>query len=378
LEPNGLRGGVVYQDGQFDDARLAIALVRTVDDHGGSALNRVGVEGFVKGPGGRVAGLYARDAETGEAFTISARAVVNATGVFADEVRRFDEPGARPLMSPSRGAHLVLDRRFLPGETAILVPRTDDGRVIFAIPWNGRVVVGTTDTPVDRTSDEPGASRGEIDFLLNHAGRYLATDPTPADVLSVFAGLRPLLAAGRDGSKSTRTASLSRGHAVVVSASGLVTITGGKWTTYRRMAEDAVGRAAGVAGLPVRPCVTADLRLHGWAAGPVDGSFAAYGADAPDLETLLCERPELGGLLNPGLPYREVEVVWAAREEAARTVEDVLSRRTRSLLLDARASIQAAPRVAEILAAELGRDEAWQAGQVEAFRAVAAGYVIAA
>ena len=376
LESKGLRGGVVYQDGQFDDARLAIALMRTIDDHGGTVLNRVQVEGFVKGAGGRVEGVRAIDGETGESFDIETKAVINATGVFADEVRRLDEPGARALIAPSRGAHLVLDRRFLPGETAILVPKTDDGRVLFAIPWNDRVVVGTTDTPVERTEIEPEASRAELDFLLTHAGRYLADDPTPADVLSVFAGLRPLISADRGD--STRTASLSREHAVAVAASGLVTITGGKWTTYRKMAEDAVGRAAGVGGLPERACETAGLRLHGWVAGPSDGDFAAYGADAGELYSLMSERPELAGFLSPRLPYRAVEVVWAARREAARTVEDVLARRTRALLLDARASVDAAPRVADLLASELSRDERWQAAQVASFRALAAGYVFPA
>ncbi|MCA1684499.1 MAG: glycerol-3-phosphate dehydrogenase/oxidase [Planctomycetia bacterium] len=370
LEPVGLQGGVVYQDGQFDDARLAITLARTIDDHGGTALNWMNVDGLVKDAAGRVAGLHAVDAETGERLTVGAKAVVNATGVFADEVRRIDEPGARPMITPSRGAHLVLDRRFLPGETAVLVPKTDDGRVLFAIPWHDRVVVGTTDTPAGATAVEPEASRDELDFLLTHAGRYLATDPTPDDVRSVFAGLRPLIAAGQK-----RTASLSREHAAVVSTSGLVTVTGGKWTTYRRMAENAVDLASEVAGVPRRPCVTADLRLHGWVGKPTDGPYSAYGSDAEGIRLLAAERPELEEILVPGLPVRGVDVVWAARREAARTVEDVLARRTRALLLDARASMEAAPRVAARLAEELGRGERWRAGQVESFRAVAAGYV---
>jgi glycerol-3-phosphate dehydrogenase len=374
LEPAGLRGGVVYQDGQFDDARLAVALVRTIGDHGGTALNRVRVEGLDKSAAGRVTGLRARDVETGEAFTVSSRGVVNATGVFADEVRRFDEPGAPPMIAPSRGAHLVLDRAFLPGETAVLVPKTDDGRVLFAIPWHDRLVVGTTDTPVTGTSLEPRPGRDEIEFLLKHAARYLANDPTPSDVLSVFAGLRPLIAAGHGG--KTRTSSLSREHATVVSAAGLVTITGGKWTTYRRMAETAVDLASRVTDLPRRPCATADLRLHGCASGPTDGPFAGYGSDAPELDHLMSEQPGLGDLLHPRLPYRAAEVVWAARREAARTVEDVLARRTRALLLDARASIDAAPRVASLLAAELGHDARWQDDQVATFRALAAGYVL--
>jgi len=352
IEPIGLRGGVVYHDGQFDDARLAVALMRTIDDLGGTVLNAMPVEGFLKTARGHLAGLRARDAETGETFEIAAKVVVNATGVFADALRRLDEPGAAGLTTPSRGAHLVLGRAFLPGETAILVPRTDDGRVLFAIPWHDRVIVGTTDTPVVRTEPEPRASRDELAFLLAHAARYLAADPTPADVLSVFAGLRPLLSADQGGT-ARGTASLSREHAVVVAGSGLVTVTGGKWTTYRRMAEDAVDRAARVGGLPERPCVTAETRLHGWLAAATDGPFASYGSDASEVVRLARERPDPDASLSPRLPYREVEVVWAARREAARTVEDVLARRTRALLLDARASAEAAPRVAALLAAEL-------------------------
>ncbi len=376
LEPNGLRGGVGYQDGQFDDARLAIALMRSIDDHGGTALNWVAVEGLIKAADGRIKGAEARDIETGEVFSIAAKAVVNATGVFADEVRRLDNPAEPAMIAPSRGVHLVLDRRFLPGETALLVPRTDDGRVLFAIPWHDRVVIGTTDTPVARIDREPRAAQEELDFLLKHSNRYLTTDPTPADVLSVYAGLRPLIRGGPRS--STRTAGLSREHAAFVSHSGLVTITGGKWTTYRRMADDTVGLAESVAGLKPRECVTADLKLHGWVDSPKnqDERFAIYGADASEIERLQSERPELGELLHAKLPYRLVEIVWAARFEAARTIEDVLARRTRALFLDARASLECAPRVAAILAEELGRDERWQATQVEAFKALAAGYVL--
>lgn len=373
LKAEGLRGGTVYEDGQFDDARLAVALVRSIDDHGGTALNAVRVEGLDKDAAGKVRGVRARDAETGETFSIGARGVVNATGVFADALRAIDEPGAAPLIAPSQGAHVVLDRRFLPGEAAVLVPRTDDGRVLFAIPWHDRVLVGTTDTAVASPSLEPRPLREEVDFLLGHAGRYLADAPAAADVRSAFAGLRPLLAAPRG---NARTATLSREHAAVVSSSGLVTITGGKWTTYRRMAETAVDLAARVAGLPRRPCATADLRLHGWMPERPAGLFSEYGSDAPSLVRLSDERPEWSAPLHPGLPYRSAEVVWAARNEAARGVEDVLARRTRALFLDARASGEAAPRVAALLAAELGRDARWQEEQVASFRALASGYLL--
>jgi glycerol-3-phosphate dehydrogenase len=369
LEPEGLRGGIVYQDGQFDDARLAVTLARTLADHlGGTALNYMPVTGLLK-EDGRVCGVLARDAESGEEHAVRARAVVNATGVFADGVRRLDEPEAAPLLAPSQGVHLVLDRSFQPGESAILVPHTDDGRVLFAVPWHGRVVVGTTDTAVPEASLEPRPLAEEIAFLLTHAARYLTRDPAPADVLSCFAGLRPLVRAAAEP-----TAKLARDHTVAVSASGLVTITGGKWTTYRQMGEDAVDRAAAVAGLPEQPSRTAELDLHGWthAEPPLEGT--AYGADAPALDWLAGERPGWGEPLHPRLPYRVCEAVWAVRSEMARTVEDVLARRTRALLLDARASAEAAPAVARLLAAELGRGEAWERAQVADFTALARGY----
>lgn len=373
LEPERLRGGVVYSDGQFDDARLAVALLRTFESLSGLALNYVPVTGVVQ-ESGRVAGATARDTETGAEFTIKARAVVNASGVFADRVRAMDDAQAPAVIRPSQGTHLVLDRAFLPGETAIMIPKTDDGRVLFAIPWHGRTLVGTTDTPVESLAVEPRPLAAEIEFLLSHAARYLSRDPGEHDVLSTFAGLRPLIS----NSHAESTAKLSREHALLISKSGLITITGGKWTTYRRMGADAVNRAAEVADLPRRPCATESLHLHGWHAGPAnpDDSLAVYGADAEPLTQLCAERSDWGERLHPALPYRAGEAVWAARHESARTVEDVLSRRTRALLLNARASMEAAPRVAALLAEELGFDADWQRSQVEAYRQLALGYVL--
>lgn len=369
LEPAGLRGGVVYYDGQFDDARMAIALLRTLLDAGGTALNYLPVTGLIKTTAdGRIAGVHGRDAETGEEFAIAARAVVNATGVYADALRRLDEPGVATMLSPSQGVHLVLDRSFLPGDSAIMIPRTDDGRVLFVIPWHDRAVVGTTDTAVSGSPIEPRPLPEETKFLLSHAARYLSKDPQPADVLSTFAGLRPLVRA----SNGKGTAALSRDHTLLVSSSGLVTITGGKWTTYRRMGQDAVDRAAAVGGLARRRCLTETLRLHGWQAEPSDG----YGSDVPDLQRLLAEQPGWDQPLHPNLPYRVGEVVWGARYELARTVEDVLARRTRALLLDARASQQIAPKVAELLASELGCDADWRQRQVQEYRALARGYCL--
>jgi len=372
LRREGLRGGIVYTDGQFDDARMAITLARTLAGLGGTALNYVRVTGFTK-IGGKIAGLVAVDAETGEEFRIQARAVINAAGVQVDLVRRLDDSQAAAIVTPSQGAHLVLDPSFFPGETALLVPRTDDGRVLFAIPWHGRVLVGTTDTPVTDLTNEPRPLNEEVAYLLEHLDRYLVKSPTRGDVLSTFAGLRPLLR-GRIGSS---TAKLSREHAVVVSDSGLVTITGGKWTTYRRMAIDAVDHAAIVGSLNGRPSATADLKLHGCPGeGDQDmGVLAVYGSDAPRVRALLQERPEWNRPLHPSLPYQSGEVIWAARHEAARSVGDVLARRTRSLFLDAKASMECAPEVAALLAVELGNGPVWRDQQAADFRKLAADYV---
>ncbi|MFL6262334.1 MAG: FAD-dependent oxidoreductase [Thermoanaerobaculia bacterium] len=370
LEPAGLRGGVVYQDAQFDDARLAVTLALTLADLGGVAVNYVSAVALLK-ESELVCGARVRDEETGQETEVRARVVVNATGIFADGLRRMDSPESPPLLAPSQGVHLVLDRRFQPGESAILVPHTDDGRVLFAVPWHGRVVVGTTDTPVAEPALEPRPLPEEVDFLLQHAARYLTQDPGREDVLSVFAGLRPLVRGNRAVAK---TAALSRDHTLLVSPSGLVTLAGGKWTTYRKMGEDTIDHAALVAGLDERPSRTAELRLHGWTGeGPLrEGSV--YGADAPALARLAAERPGWDEPLHLNLPYRVCEVLWAARHEMARTVEDVLARRTRSLLLDARASVEMAPAVARLLAGELGRDEAWERGQVAAYGELARGY----
>ncbi len=371
----GLRGGILYTDGQFDDARLAITLARTVAELGGAILNYAPILGFVKN-GGRIVGVTARDDETGEEFRVSARAVINAAGVGVDRLRTLDEPGASPMLTVSQGAHIVLDRSFLPGETALLVPRTDDGRVIFAIPWHDHALVGTTDTPTTANVLEPVPLGAEIDYLLEYVGRYLDRRPQNDEILSRFAGLRPLLR----GAAGSKTATLSREHAVQVSGSGLVTVTGGKWTTYRRMAIDAVDHAARVGTLDKKPSTTAGLRLHGWRAPRPDvpDPLAVYGSDGDALKAVWNEHLEWSKPLHPALPYRAGEVVWAARHEAARTVEDVLARRLRALFLDVHASLAAAPTVARLLANELNRGPVWEAQQLAAFQNLAASYSAAA
>jgi glycerol-3-phosphate dehydrogenase len=371
LSATGLRGGIRYYDGQFDDARLAICLARTLVDLGGVAVNYLRVKSLLK-RNERVTGVSAEDLESGVQHELHARAVVNATGVFTDALRRMDDSQTPNLIAPSQGAHIVLNKSFLPGESALMLPRTEDGRILFAVPWHTRVVVGTTDTPVAAASLEPHPLPEEIDFLLKHVAHYLIRRPTESDILSVFAGLRPLVKSGAQ----TKTARLHRDHALSVSRSGLVTITGGKWTTFRRMGEDTVDLAANAGGLGSRPSCTKGLRLHGWSTEASEVThWQVYGTDIQLLQQLIRENHEWNSLLHPRLPYRAAEIILAVRHEMARTLEDVLSRRTRALLLDARASIESAPLVASLMAKALGRDQRWIAEQVAAFVQLAHGYL---
>ncbi len=358
LQSEGLRGGTIYYDGQFDDARLAISLAQTAVDLGAVVLNYFPVVQLLK-RNDLVSGVIARDLETQGEYELTARGIINATGVFGDSVRRMEEPSASGMITFSQGIHLVLDRSFLPGDSAMMVPRTDDGRVLFVIPWHDRALVGTTDTPVAQPELEPRPLAEEVHFLLSHAARYLTKAPESEDVLSVFAGLRPLIKT----SEGKETAALPRDHCVVVSNSGLVTIAGGKWTTYRKMAADAVDQAILVADLEEKPCTTAKLRLHG-------------DRDASALNALVAGNPALGHLLHPALPYQAADVITAVRDEMARRVEDVLSRRTRALLLDAKTSMEAAPGVASLMAKELGREPQWQEAQVASYRELAEGYLL--
>lgn len=375
IETENLLGGVEYFDGQFDDARLAITLAQSAADHGATLLNYVRVTGLSK-TGGMVDGVLCRDEESGDTMALKAKVVINACGIFSDEIRLMDEPTGPRVVQPSQGVHLVFGREFLQGDSAIMVPHTDDGRVLFVIPWHGKVLVGTTDTAMETPELEPRALADEIQFILRNAARYLVRDPRIEDVLAVFAGQRPLVR--RPGKDGAPTKSISRNHEVLVTNSGLVTVVGGKWTTYRKMAEDTLDHATLVGGLDFKPCVTADLQLHGWRspnAGPLPAEVAAYGAEAPRV-TQLCEvDTSLGELLHPALPYLKASVVWGTRHEMARSVEDVLSRRTRALLLNARAAIEAAPCVASLMARELGRTPTWEKAEVAAFTALAEGYL---
>jgi glycerol-3-phosphate dehydrogenase len=373
LEQEGLRGGVLYHDGQFDDSRLLINLAQTAAEQGACLLNYARVVRLLKDSEGMIKGLAFQDLESNEEHTVLARCVINATGPFCDELQRQDDPEAEPMIAPSQGVHIVLDQSFLPGDSAIMVPHTRDGRVMFAIPWHGHVVVGTTDTLISEVSLEPRPLDGEIEFILETASDYLAHRPSRADILSVFTGIRPLVNAAR----SNRTAALSREHTITISESGLLTIAGGKWTTYRKMAEDCVDHAVVLSRLDERPCLTQQLAIHGAPQGPNGaGPLNVYGSDASRIEELVRDEPKLGRLLHPALPIIGAEVLWAVRYEMARTVDDVLARRTRALFLNSKAAIAMAPAVAGMMAVELKQSQSWQDRQLGNFREIAACFQV--
>jgi glycerol-3-phosphate dehydrogenase len=367
LRQEGLLGGVLYFDAQFDDARLALTLARTLIDLGGFVLNYAPVTGLVKHEN-HVSGVRAKDIETGEELEFKAKVVINATGVYVDAVRQMDEPNAAKMVSPSQGSHLIVDRDFLAGDHALMIPKTDDGRVLYAVPWHEKVILGTTDNAVNTLDLEPKAKDEEIDFILRTAGRYLSRKPTRDDVRASYAGLRPLVKA--EGASSTKA--LSRDHTIRVSSSGLITITGGKWTTYRKMGEDVINRALEVGAFTAKPSGTEHLKLHGHSTELQSEPFQVYGSDSSAVKTM----PGNDIKLHARLPHLESQVRYAARFELARTIEDILSRRTRALLLDAKASLEAAPRVGEILCEELGYSSEQIAAQLEQYRQVCTGYML--
>jgi glycerol-3-phosphate dehydrogenase len=366
VETENLIGGVVYHDGQFDDSRLAVNLAQTAAGLGAKILNYAKCTGLLK-TDGLVSGVTVEDRESGENFEIHALCVINATGIYVDDLRAKDDGNSKPMVTVSQGIHIVLPKEFLPGDAAIMIPKTADGRVLFAVPWHDCVVVGTTDTPLHEKSMEPRALASEVAFVMEHAAKYLTKDPKPEDVLSIFAGLRPLVKSGDD----TNTAAISRDHTILVSNSGLITVTGGKWTTYRKMAEDVIDQAEMVSGVDQKRCETETLQIRGWSRTVIpEPNLKPYGADAAAIRALA--EPEK---IHPQLGLTVAEVRWHVREEMARTLEDVLARRSRCLLLNARASIEAAPRVAKIMAEELGRDHSWIITQLATYEKLARGYV---
>lgn len=370
LDPADLKGGVIYHDGQFDDARLAINMAQTAAEQGACILNYCGVKGLLKNKG-KLCGVQVKDGISGKEYEVKCKAVINATGVFSDAIQQMDDVAKEKTIAPSQGIHIVLDAEFLPGTAAIMIPHTDDGRVLFAVPWHKKVIVGTTDTPVNSISREPVAMEQELDFIIHHIGRYLTKEAHLQDVRSIFAGLRPLVKGD-----NKKTAELSRDHVITIASSGLINILGGKWTTYRKMAEDVVNIAAINNMLTASNCVTHELPIHG--AQPTSDysiDHYYYGTDWPSIESLVANNPALAEKIHERLPYTKAEIVWAVQEEMCMTVEDALARRTRALLLDARAALEAAPDVATILAKLLQQDKEWIQTQLKSFSAIAKNYI---
>ena len=370
IKSRTLKGGVRYYDCQFDDARLAINLCQTLFEQGGLALNYMKVTGLLLEEG-KVTGVEAEDMENGRGYKLQAKVVINATGVFVDEVLKMEDPEARDVIKPSQGIHLVLDSHFLKGEEALMIPETSDGRVLFMVPWHGHVVVGTTDVEKQVAELEPHAEETEVEYILETAKRYLEEPPGKEDILSIFTGLRPLAAPSGKGKK---TKEISRGHKILISNAGLITLTGGKWTTYRKMGEDVIDVAAKQANLEHRKSTTHNLKIHGHQ-NDVDmkGLHYWYGADLELINNMIEKDPGMGEVLSEELHILKAQVIWAVREEMARTVEDCLSRRTRTLQLDARESMRLAPRVAEIMAEEMGYNKNWETKQIQAFNSLAKG-----
>jgi len=369
VKKDGLRGGVIYHDGQFDDARMAVSLALTADQEGATLLNYVEVTGLEKEKD-MLTGIQITDCIDGSKKTIKAKVVVNATGVFSDQIIRMDQPEAKPMIRPSQGVHLVIDKSFLQGDHAIMVPHTTDGRVLFAVPWNGQVVVGTTDTPIDDALEEPIPMEEEIDFILENASAYMTKKPHRKDVKSVFVGLRPL-AATNNNKESTKE--VSRHHKIIVSTSGLVSVLGGKWTTYRKMAEDAVNTIQMVGGFQDRKCTTETLPILGNDFN-VDftNPYHFYGTEAPKIKALNPEKANQS--LSEKLFISENQVLWAVQEEMAMTLEDVLARRTRCLFLDAYETEKIAPEVAKIMSKVLKKDAQWIEKELEKFSLILKKY----
>ena len=370
VKKDGLKGGVIYHDGQFDDARMAISLAQTAENHGATLINYFGVEDLIK-ENEMIAGVVARDSIENKKYQIMAKGVINATGVFSDSITNLDIKKRKKTIVPSQGVHIVLDKSFLAGNHAIMVPHTTDGRVLFAVPWNNYVIVGTTDTQIEKSNIEPTPLDEEIKFILKNAGSYMKSAPTFKDIKSVFAGLRPL-AAPENNEKATKE--ISRHHKVTVSTSGLISVLGGKWTTYRKMAEDTVNTARSVAGLQERECITHNLTIHGYDySSNWENPIHFYGTDIEKIENL-CSEGNIS--ISEKFFISKNQIIWSIRNEMAMTLEDVMARRTRSLFLDARESLKISPKVLEIMAKEMKKNIDWIKNESANFEKVARNYIV--
>ncbi len=374
IKREGLKNGILYHDGQFDDTRLLVSLLRTFHQHNGIALNYVKAINFIKNKKDKIIGILCWDKETKEYFELMGKTVINATGVYTERVQLMDDPDVEMAVSPSQGSHIIVDKKFLGDNTAIMIPKTPDGRILFAIPWHDKTLIGTTDSFTKKITNNPKVNPEEIDFMLDTAGRYMEEKPTRKDIKSVFAGIRPLVSKG----KILDTKTISRSHGISVSESGLVSITGGKWTTYRKMAEDTVDKAILQSDLKYAKCKTKDLILDGGLHfnKKMTGHLKIYGSNISDLNKIEKNDPVLKEKLHPDLPYTLSQVVYACKYEMARTVEDVLSRRTRATFLDAKAAIGSAEKVAALMRSILGKSDKWEKKEILRYKKVAGSYVV--
>ncbi len=373
IEKN-LTGGILYHDGQFDDSRLAINLIQTAVEKGAVVMNYMPVISLCKNEKGMLHGVVVRDSEKKREYTVNGKIIINATGVFSDEIMQLDQAGMKKTILPSQGIHIVLNRSYLPGNEALMIPKTADGRVLFAIPWHGKVVVGTTDTPVEEASPEPVPLQAEIDFILSAIGQHMKKVPQRKDVMSAFAGLRALAVSK---GKKQKSKEISRSHKIIVSPSGLLTIIGGKWTTFRKMAEDMISKAEKINKWEKTISKTKNLMIHGFQQSVnLNDPLHVYGSDKKAILELTKDSPELSEFLSESRGIIKAQVLWAVREEMALTVEDFLSRRTRCQLLDARESLRIAPETAQIMARELSKDEAWINDQIRDYELVTRNYIL--
>ncbi|NJB82632.1 glycerol-3-phosphate dehydrogenase/oxidase [Wenyingzhuangia aestuarii] len=373
VSQEGLRGGVIYHDGQFDDTRLLVNMMQTAKEQGATVLNYTQFLEFSKNDQSLIDGATIQNVFTKEKYQIKAKSIINATGVFSDSIRQKDNPSIPKIMTSSQGVHIVLDKSFLPSDTAIMIPETEDGRVLFAVPWHDKIIIGTTDTPVSKYDSEPLPKEKEIDFLLTHTGKYLTKNPTKKDIKSVFVGLRPLVKNGN----AENTAEISREHVIEVSKSGLISIAGGKWTTYRKMAEDTVDKATMVAVVPFVKSETEFLNIHGHQKQKSEQNpLSIYGTDSKHIKKLGDINPKLKEKIHPNYPFIKAQVVWAIQKEDAKTIEDILARRIRLLFLDAQACIDVAESVADLLQEHLAMSNEWKEKQIVDLKKLAQQYLL--
>ena len=376
LKMKHLSSGVAYHDGQFDDSRLAVNLAQTSIKQGATVLNYFKVTAILKDKNGKNKGVKVIDKETNTVYKVKSKCIINATGIFTDKILKKNDPTHKKTIVPSRGVHVVFDKSFLKSDHAIMIPKTSDGRVLFIIPWHDKVIAGTTDTPIRKKTLDPVATKPEISFILNNVKRYLSNAPKKTDICSVFAGLRPLAAPKEDG---TKTKEVSRSHKIIVSESKLISIVGGKWTTYRKMAEDVVNKSIQAHNYQPKKSNTKNLSIHGnvlEAAKLEEHYLSVYGSDVKALKELENSDVLYSQKIHVNFNFTVAQVIWAIRYEMARTVEDVLARRIRLLFLDAKAAIEASSFIAEIMAKELKKDNNWIKEQVVSFKKVAITYTI--